>query len=76
MCFIAVVASGFVGELRKLELREAKEIFSALVFMNNLLKFADILQLLSIFTITRFELLCEVHRIRPHTDGKSVYEAP
>lgn len=67
MCFIAVVASGFVGELRKLELREAKEIFSALVFMNNLLKFADILQLLSIFTITRYVCLfyeiCNVFRI-------------
>lgn len=30
----AVVVGGFVGELLKLELREAKEIFSALVFIN------------------------------------------
>jgi len=32
--FLAFVVGGFVGELLKLELREAKEIFSALVFMN------------------------------------------
>lgn len=36
-CFIAVGVVGFLGELRKLELREAKEIFTALAIMNGTL---------------------------------------
>ncbi|KAK2911487.1 hypothetical protein Q8A67_003620 [Cirrhinus molitorella] len=71
----AVVVGGFVGRTTLTGVTGSEGDFLGPGFHErapyNLLKFADKL-VLSIFTIPRFELLCEIHRIRPHTDGKSV----